>query len=253
MNASSNDKAPPTVAQDYADWCAIASQHWQALGIGWVEIWNEQNLSGFWPSPDRARYADMFIRAADAIHASSNVKVIIGGLSTADTQFQAGVISVSGYGSPEVGNYCTLDLYGKLGALTHADGVGIHPYLDDYRPGADAMPWCRWAPQAIKRAIDICDRWAPGRNLTIWNTESAAPRTAVSEAEQALRAGMAFDAFNGFLAPYRSRMGPYFWFTLRDRGSNSTQRDNTFGLLDVNWGAHLAAATVKTSLAATLV
>jgi hypothetical protein len=254
MNGSTNDKAPPTVAQDYADWCATACVHWQSLGITWVEIWNEENLSGFWPTPDRARYADMFIRAADAIHAHSNVKVLIGGLSTADTQYQAGVTSVSGYTSPEVGNYCTLDLYGKLGALTHADGVGIHPYLDDYRPGVDAMPWCRWAPLSIQRAIAICDRWAPGRNLSVWNTESAYPMwNGGTETEKATRAGMAFDAFNGFLKPYRSRCGPYFWFTLRDRGTDQTQRDNTFGLMDVNWNAHPAFNTAKTSLAAQVV
>ena len=84
--------------------------------------------------------------------------------------------------------------------------------------------------------------------MSVWNTESAAPRTLVSEAEQALRAGMAFEAFNTWAKPLRDRLGPFFWFTLRDRGSNSSQRDNTFGLMDTAWNPHLAYAEAQGTL-----
>lgn len=257
MNGSSNDKTQPTNNQDYADWCAVACQHWASIGVKWVELWNEENW-GFWlPTPDRARYADLFIRAADAIHQNSSVKVVLGGLSTADTQYQAGQTSLNGYTSPEVGCYSTLDLYGKAGALSHADAVGIHPYFTDYNPGVDAMPWCRWAPGAVGRAIDICDRWAPGRNVQVWCTESAVSRSEVSATTQATRAGMAYDGFNSWLKPYRApqvpvdRVGPYFWFCLRNRATGDAREDG-FGLESQSRTHQPAFATVQTACGKTL-
>lgn len=258
MNGSTNDKAPPTSAQEFADWCGHVAPHWEDVGVEWVEIWNEQNLSGFWPNPDRVRYADLFARTADAIHSASNVKVLTGGISTADTQYQAGVKGVPGYTSSFPGCYCTLDCYGFLGALAHADGIGFHPYLDgvDPIPGGASDGWCRWTGASVRQAIGICDKWAPTRRLSVWNTESAAPRISMSEAEQAKRAGHAFEAFDTWTladgSSMRDRLGPYFWFTLRDWNDASEARARTFGLMDPAWVPHQAYGTVQEVLARTI-
>lgn len=256
MNGSSNDKAPPVVNQDYADWCATAANHLAPLGVTAMELWNEQNLSGFWPNPDRVRYVTMANLAADAIHAAvPAMTVVSGGVSTADTQYQANVKGVPGFTSTELGCYCSLDCYGFLGLYAHVDAVGIHPYLDGVDPsnGGDNN-WCQWAGNSIRRCLTIIDRWAPaGKKLTVWNTESAAPRISMSATEQANRVAHAMQAFTTWTladgSPMRARLGPYSHFTYRDWTNASEPRARTFGLVDgayAPWPAHTA---IKTELA----
>jgi hypothetical protein len=255
MNGNSDDKYQPTNPQDYADWCATAAQHLWTHGVQHMELWNEQNW-GFWkPTPNWQAYVTMASLAADAIHASvPGMTVISGGVSTADTQYQAGQksVTVAGatYTSPEFGSNCTLDIYGKLGLYQHVDAVAIHPYLDSVDPGLGGDPnWCSWQQLSMRRTIAIIDRWAPGRNLTVWNTESACPRSTTSEATQATRAAHAFQAFNTWtladgVTKMRTRLGPYFWFTFHDWTPGQPARESSFGLVDPSYVPHQALGAV---------
>jgi PKD repeat protein len=257
MNGSTDDKMKPTSPGIYASWCADACEHLWSMGVHAVELWNEQNLNGFWhPFPNRVDYVAMAIAAADAIHARVPQMIVVsGGVSTDDSQTST---TEAGYTTTENGCYRTLDLYGKLGLYQHVDGVGLHPYLDTYRPdpGGANPTWCEWTGGSIRRAIAIVDRWAPGKNLKIWNTESAAPRSVMSEAEQATRAQLAFQAFSTWTladgSPMRSRLGPYFYFTYSDWVSAGEPRARTMGLVDQNYVDHqarpLVTATLMTSL-----
>jgi hypothetical protein len=247
-----SDKHVPNNLSDYGTWVGQACAHLTTLGVTWVELWNEQNLSGFFQplttNTDRDHYVFMAKDATTKCKANApGMRVLAGGLSTADTVFQLG------NGAPAVGNglYNSMDYYGRAGLYSLVDGIGWHPYLDDYRPGEEAVGWARWSGGAIATALGILDKYAPDRNLQLWNTESAAPRTAVSASEQAIRARLAYESFitGGFAAPYRARLGPYFWFTLRDRGTDSGQRDNTFGLTSFSWVPYPAYAAVKAALA----
>lgn len=84
------------------------------------QIWNEPNLVTFWcPRPDPAAYAELFTRAAAAIHdADPSARVITSGL----------VIS------SRSGSYMsTADFYAGMAAARpglwwHADGIGFHVY-----------------------------------------------------------------------------------------------------------------------------
>ncbi len=255
MNGNSDDKYQPTNPQDYADWCATAAMHLWTHGVTHMELWNEQNW-GFWkPTPSRTAYVTMANLAADAIHAAApGMTVVAGGVSTADTQYQAGQksVTVNGvvYNSPEFGSNCTLDIYGKLGLYQHVDAVGIHPYLDGVDPGIGTDPnWCAWEQTAMRRTIAIIDRWAPGRNLTVWNTESACPRSTTSESIQATRAAHAFQAFNTWTladgSKMRNRLGPFFWFTFVDWIPGQPAREASFGLVDPNYNPHQALGAVS--------
>ncbi len=111
-------------AQEYADYAgALAARYgpggsfWQAHPslpahpVDTYEIWNEPDSPVFWvPTPNAAAYADLYLRARDAIEAAQpSARVIVGGLTHPATFLPA--------------------LVSAAPALRHQlDGVAIHPY-----------------------------------------------------------------------------------------------------------------------------
>src|SRR5262249_21180205 len=155
-----------------------ACAHLWTLGVRHVELWNEQNLSGFFQplrsNADRDAYIAMAEDAATKCKAATpGMFVLAGGLSTTDTVFQA-------HGGSPNGAFNTMAYYAAHGLYQYVDGQAWHPYLDDYEPGDDVEGWPRWAPGAIAQGLAILDSGAPGRNLQLWNTESSAPRSDMS-------------------------------------------------------------------------
>jgi hypothetical protein len=80
----------------------------------------------------------------------------------------------------------------------------------------------------------------------------------MSAEEQATRARTAYEAFlpGGRAHPCRDRLGPYFWFCVRDRarqgdgGVNDHTREDSFGLVTPEWTHRFPAFdAVKTALA----
>ncbi len=82
-----------------------------ALPVSTYEIWNEPDNRSFWvPVPDPGRYAELYLRARDAIDSvDSSARVIVGGLAHPES-FLPALIKAR----PDLG--------------AHLDGVGIHPY-----------------------------------------------------------------------------------------------------------------------------
>jgi polysaccharide biosynthesis protein PslG len=245
--AGSSDKHVPTDLSDYGTWVGEACAHLWTIGVRHVELWNEQNLSGFFQplssDGDRDTYIAMAKDAAAKCKAATpEMFVLAGGLSTSDTVFQR-------HGGSPNGAFNTMAYYAEHGLYEYVDGQAWHPYLDDYQPGEDADGWPRWAPGAIAQALAILDSGAPGRNLQLWNTESSAPRSAMSADEQAQRAQLAYESFlpGGFAYPYRARLGPFFWFSLRNRsisgggGSADRSREDSFGLVTADWSVRFPA------------
>jgi hypothetical protein len=241
MNGGRGDKAPPVNNQDYADWCGTACQHLFSIGVRHVELWNEQNLGGFWDTGQaatdantRQKYVAMAILAADKIHQLvPQMTVLSGGVSTADDL--ASIPNPPGHGC-----LATLYRYGELGLYQHVDAVAWHPYLDTDRPCAVVETWPMIGPGAFQALIGILDQFAPGKNLKVWTTETGLPRTAVggSTTQQAQIADNLWRTVlpNGCLAPYKDRMGPFFWFCVHDRGTDQTNRENAFGMKTQNFG-----------------
>jgi hypothetical protein len=254
--AGSTDKHVPNNVADYGTWVGQACAHLWTLGVRHIELWNEQNLSGFFQplrsDADRDVYIAMAEDAATKCKAATpGMFVLAGGLSTSDTVFQA-------HGGAPNGAFNTMAYYAAHGLYQYVDGQAWHPYLDDYEPGDDAEGWPRWAPGAIAQGLAILDSGAPGRNLQLWNTESSAPRSEMSPDEQARRAALAYDSFlpGGFAYPYRDRLGPFFWFSIRDRsidgggGTADDSREDSFGLVTADWSTQFPAfASIQAALA----
>lgn len=123
-SVAGTDHSAPSSPSDYAAYgAAFAARYgsdgsfWRAhpelpaLPVDTFEIWNEPDSPHFWlPTPDAARYADLYRAARDAILARDpSARVIIGGLTNPGAFLPALVAAAP-------------DLRG------HIDGVGIHPY-----------------------------------------------------------------------------------------------------------------------------
>lgn len=237
MNGSGNDKTPPLDDADYATWCATVCTHLWGLGVRHVELWNEQNLAGFWNAPHtdsgfRVKYVSMAIAATVAIKAATpGMTVISGGVSTSDTIWDA----LGTPNPPGKGALSTLQRYGELGLFEHVDAVGWHPYIEDDGVCEDHGGWPTWGIQGVQAALDVIDAYAAGRTLTLWTTESGCSRWFVggSESAQATRAHDAYAAYmpGGCMHAVRSRLGPFFWFTVADRITGNS-REDTFGLMN---------------------
>lgn len=121
------DHSPPASVADYAAYAAAVAARYGPGGSFWhshpqltalpvdtYEIWNEPDSAVFWyPQPNAARYADLYLSARAAIKGvRPDARVIVGGLAHAAT-----FIPAMAAAAPQLAG--------------HIDGVGIHPYGSD--------------------------------------------------------------------------------------------------------------------------
>ena len=259
MNGSTNDKTPPLDDHVFATWCATACTHLYGLGVRNVEIWNEQNLSTFWnmtPINDTnfaVRYAAMMAIVYPAIKAAvPGMNVILGGLSTSDSVWQATFQP----DTPGKGALSTFYRYGQLGVFANCDAVSWHPYLDSDLPGVDVGGWPAMNLISAQAVLNLLDTYAPGRNLRLWTTETGAPRSATGTTAtgaeqpcpQRLRAGDARRADGWHQGSHGTdllvlchRLQPAYVRPVH------YQRENSFGFVSNNQSTHYTVyATMKT-------
>lgn len=123
-SVAGREHSPPNSPTGYAAFAAAFARRYGQGGTFWsahpelppepvqsYEIWNEPDNQAFWvPTPDAARYADLYLQARDAVKAvDPAAQVIVGGL-TAPARFLPAMLAARP------------DLRG------HLDGVAIHPY-----------------------------------------------------------------------------------------------------------------------------
>ena len=124
QSVAGQDHSPPRAAGDYAAYAGAFAARYGPGGTFWrahpglasapvstYEIWNEPDNPAFWsPAPDAARYADLYLAARTAIHASQPAaRVIIGGLTNP-------------------GSFLPVMVAARPQLRGHVDGVAIHPY-----------------------------------------------------------------------------------------------------------------------------
>jgi hypothetical protein len=128
-------QSPPRSMEHYARYAAEFARRYGRGGSFWAEadglpylpvttyeIWNEPNMSNFWaPHVEPDRYADMYVRAREAIHAVDPAAVaMVGGLTVPMGGFVEDMIAARP------------DLAGAI------DAVGLHPYS---RSGRGTVAW----------------------------------------------------------------------------------------------------------------
>ncbi|RAI59993.1 carbohydrate-binding domain-containing protein [Roseicella frigidaeris] len=216
----------------YGDFARAAAQHFGDRVDYW-EIWNEQNLSGFWGGqPDAAAYTQILKAAYTAIKSvDGNDFVISGGLSPAPD---------SGSGWQSAVSFLQ-QMYAN-GAEGYFDAVGFHPYSWPLTPD-DAASWNGF--QIMQDGIRDLMVANGDADKQIWMTEFGAPTDggsgAVSEADQATMLQQAID-----FQKDTAWAGPILYYSYKDRGSDSWSGYSTesfFGLVHTD-GSHKAAYDV---------
>jgi hypothetical protein len=177
------------------------------------ELGNEPNHVKSFAKPDAAVYADVLrfsyplVKAADP-----DALVLTGGLG--GNRAKNGNIP---------GDVFLADLY-KAGAKPYFDAVSYHPYTYPMLPSADhgQRGWSRMLA-ARKTMVDNGDG-----DKQIWVTEFGAPTDGPNRVTQKQQAAIMHDAYRVWSG--YSWGGPLCWFNYRDKGTDTSDQSNFFGL-----------------------
>ena len=226
--------APHTRPADpdaFGRFAALAAARYSNSISSW-EIWNEPNLQTFFnPTPDPEYYSKLLAASSVAIEAvQPGATIVSGGLSPA-TDNGADI-------SPTT---FLANIY-EYGAGQHFDVVGTHPYT---YPALPSDPLTRnW--NSFYRMRLMHDTMVANGDSTksIWATEFGAPTgTGLDAVTESMQAEILRDGFNE--ARSLGFVQKVFVYSLQDRGSDPGDREQNFGLLDLDFEPKPAMAVLQ--------
>jgi len=219
--AGTTEKHGPDPDQ-YAAFAAKAVQHYAAMGVHHYEVWNEPNI-GFWaPKPDPAAYTKLLKAAYPAIKgADPSATVLTGGTAPAST---------------EGSNYSPVDFLKRIyanGGGDSFDAVAHHPYCwaATTFPG-EPEEWSAWHQmEGTGQSLRSVMKANGDAAKKIWGTEYGAPTNGppddrVTERQQADMITKAYTLWKDY-----EWAGPLFIYQGRDIGTDTSTREDFFGLL----------------------
>ena len=232
--SGTEDKYAPS-ADAYATFAAAAVRHYAAMGVHTYEVWNEPNIVDFWkPAPNPAAYTALLRAAYQAIkQADPSATVLTGGTAPAasDGTNVSPVAFLSG-------------IYANGGGASF-DAVAHHPYCWPAYPG-DAQSWSAWY-QAYGTSPSLRSTMVANGDSAkkIWATEFGAPTNGptgsyVSEDTQAQMISRAYALWRTY-----DWAGPMFSYDGRDVGTDTSTRENFFGLLRTDFSQKPAYAAYQ--------
>jgi hypothetical protein len=176
------------------------------------ELGNEPNHIKSFTRPDPKLYERVLqfsyplIKAADP-----RAKVLTGGLGGNNGK---GVVA---------GDAFLAGLY-AAGAKPYFDGVSYHPYTYPLLPSNDSGERS-WSRMLTARQTMVANGDADKK---IWVTEYGAPTSGPNSVSQEQQAAIMYDAYR-LWATY-AWAGPLCWFDYRDKGTDTSEHSNFFGL-----------------------
>ena len=205
--------APPRTAetrQAFARWAVAAAKHFSDRGVIW-EIYNEPNISMFWPPrPNVSEYVELALAVGRAFRSEvPNEKLIGPALSEIDSSF--------------------LEECFKAGLLDYWSAVSVHPYRHD-DPETVALDYCR-----LRKLIQRYRSGSPSSTnssltkgqIRIISGEwgySSALRNMTEEKQGALLARQ-------MLTNVANEIPISIWYDWRDDGSDPNDPEHHFGLV----------------------
>jgi arabinogalactan endo-1,4-beta-galactosidase len=221
----------PLTPQDIAAFARFAeatAMHFKGRNVRY-EIWNEPNAGNFWPpAPNGTEYATLLREAAAAIRkADPDATVSSGGVYRFDEAFLTQAVFTQPANSRVAGD------------LT---AIGVHPYAKD-------------GPETIATDVEILrDRVAHtlGQGIGIWDTEWGYSSTDTSKDSpanghtEASRNRQAVLAVREVLTVWALGFPVAVWYDLRDDGTDPSNPENNYGLLDSGGNTKPAMTALRT-------
>jgi len=196
-------------------------------GISVWELWNEPNITNFWPQPNVEEYVNQVLipgsiaikRAADEMNIS--ITVLTAGLAPAATD-----------GTNISQEDFITGIY-ELEASDYFDAVGHHPYCWPLDPSIP-NPY-NWLLKT-ENIYDIMVENGDG-DKKIWCTELGWPTIMnsnlnVTESQQADYLAKSVKLWNEW-----EFTGPLLWYAYNDAGTNQNNPEDNFGLVDYDFNA----------------
>jgi hypothetical protein len=186
---------------NYVRWVAT---RFKGKVLDW-EVWNEWNI-GF-ALYNGARYGDpaLYVDLLREVHATlkavdPNNRVIGGSMATMDVAWTEAIL--------------------KLGAGQYMDAISIHPYVYPRIPET--------AIGDLEKLRDLVNLYQPG--LSIYVTEVGWPSYTGTQGVSDWKAGLYLSRLM-FLLPQISQVKGVWWYSMVNRGTSSTEREDNFGLV----------------------
>ena len=215
--AGSPDFAAVTVPA-FAAVAQAATAHFAGKGVTY-EVWNEPNGTGFWPpAPNAGQYAALCAATVAAVHrGDAAARVSTGGLAGFDFPFLRGYLAAGGGAG--------------------ADAVGVHPYRQDGGESAvDELVLMRGIVAAALPA-------AP----PVWDTEWGYSSTWYGDGHSAAaRALQAQRVARELLSAWALGFPLVVYYDLRDDGTDATNVEHNFGLVQNDYTDKPAVVAVRT-------
>ncbi|MCX6467823.1 MAG: beta-xylosidase [Corynebacteriales bacterium] len=223
----------PNDTAAFGNFAGLAARRYADRITAW-EVWNEPNIVNFAaPAPDVAVYGRMLSAASIAIrtNAAPGVTIVTAGLSPA----------VDGGGNIAPTRFLST-LY-RVADSASWDAVGIHPYSYPYLP-LDSSSKSFNAFAQLPALYATMRRNGDGAKK-LWVTEYGAPTGGTSK--QRVSEQFQADSLWSAIMSTRSRghFGPFFVYSLRDAGTDTSDVEDNFGLLRNDFSPKKAYGAVR--------
>jgi hypothetical protein len=224
-------------ATDYANMVAAIAQRYAVSGFTYngvtyspittlaIEIWNEPNLSSYWPAAKPETYTEYLLAAYAAIKAVASTVTVV----------SAGLFGAIGTGGNFLGSTTSpVDFCQRMinaGAVGSFDAFGFHAYS---RPGFQtAEPTESVITFVYEAQIRTLLNSNGASGVNIWWTEWGFPTSSVSFAVQEQYAQEQWSMYLTRLAG--GGWGPCFWYDMVDTHNNPTSKESTWGLMQYDY------------------
>ena len=226
-----DDSGKPTSPASIAGFVRYASfvvKHFQGQ-VNYFEIWNEWDThAGGAPSGDAADYARLFDAVFPALKKIDPTAVFLASASAG-------------------GNDRWYEQIARLGIVSRADGVAVHPYVYPVKRRSGVIPPADEAERSAQEVVDIeksMRQFDGGKEVQIYITEigwtTSRDESGVKVQTAASLAQRAFLLFSSL--PY---IRGVWWYDFVDDGANAENSQDRFGLVHQNLSYKLTATAIR--------
>jgi polysaccharide biosynthesis protein PslG len=233
LTACSSDFAcAPADPNAFGIFAGQVAARYAPLGIHSWEIWNEPNITGFWkPAPNVDSYVAILESAyANIKKADPSAVVLTGGLAAASDE------------NDNISSVTFIRILYELDIKKDFDAIAFHPYT---YPAVASYPasWNNWQQINVIRQLMIDNG---DGDKALWLTEYGAATGGPGNAHDTIQlenfvfgndymtenaqSDIVYDALLTY-SKLSGSVGPFFWYSLKDNGTDKNTPENFFGLL----------------------